>query len=311
MTNEPSAPNAPPGSGAPVGPGNGCPGNEVLSAYLDGRLDPAERGPIEEHISRCEDCYFVVKETAAAQVETGSVGGPKKLVRDYILPIAATLIVSAGVLALWGRARPGEAYLDAVQPLVEAVGERRFFEPRLTGGFKYGPRVTSKRSQASGSDAATWKVLAVAGELRARSGSSSPGARGGRAAAALLAGDVDEAIAIYLELLREDKQNADWPSNLAAALLVRATGEGAAPDSQGSAERERAASDALGYADAALRLDPTLPEARFNRALALKALGRADEARQAFAEIERLGGSWSAAAGEQLRDVTEAPLRRP
>ena len=58
-------------------------------------------------------------------------------------------------------------------------------------------------------------------------------------------------------------------------------------------------------------MDPGLKEAQFNRGLALRMLGRADEARQAFAEIEREGGSWSPAARDQLRDIEEASKRRP
>jgi tetratricopeptide (TPR) repeat protein len=306
----------------------------MLSAYLDGQLDPVGCSSIEEHISRCEECYFVVRETAMTWTETGAVGSslgepeatgsgadtvvpistgaPKgvrpraSLVRRYLLPMAATLIVGSGSLALWRQAHSAEAYVDAVRPLVEAVGERRFFEPRLTGGFKYGPRVSNKRSTASGPDSGSWDMLAAAGELRARAANSSGGARASRAAAALFAGDVEMAVAGYEQLLQDDPGTAAWASNLAAALLVHAADEGETLD-----RRDRDAESALRHAEAALRLDSELPEARFNRGLALKALGRSEEAQQTFTEIERQGGSWSAAAREQLRDISEALKRRP
>src|SRR5690349_1297374 len=45
----------------------------MLAAYLDNRLDATLRGPIEDHVSRCEECYFVVTETAVLKgEETGA-----------------------------------------------------------------------------------------------------------------------------------------------------------------------------------------------------------------------------------------------
>lgn len=297
-----------------------CPHSEMLSAYLDGTLDPAERGRMEDHISRCEECYFVVRETALTGSEPGTLSGPGDIAvpntasmfsarvskaRRYLLPMAAALIVGAGALALWRQGRTEATYVDSVRPLVEAVGERRFFEPRLTGGFKYGPTVSSRRSPASGPDSGSWEMLAVAGELRTGAGVST-GARAGRAAAALFAGDVEAAVRGFEQLRRDDPKSAEWASNLAAALLVRAGSEAGLPEL-----RDGDAKSALQQAEAALQLDPNLDEARFNHGLALKRLGRSEEARTVFAAIESQGGEWSAAARDELRDISEAPKPRP
>ena len=209
-------------------------------------------------------------------------------------------------VALWRQERRVETYSDAVRPLVRAVGERRFFEPRLTGGFEFGPPISAKRSPGSAADSTTWEVLAVAGELRGRSGATSLAARGARGAAALFLGDVNAAVAIYSQLLHDDPRSAEWHSNLAAALLVRGASEVGSPDQRG-----KDAEEALRHADEALRMNPALNEARFNRGLALRTLGRAEEARHSFAELERQSGSWSKAARDHLRDLEEVSGRRP
>ncbi|MEO8359361.1 MAG: zf-HC2 domain-containing protein [Vicinamibacteria bacterium] len=323
----------------------------MLSAYLDGKLDPVFHPSIEDHISRCEECYFVVRETAVlwsgvelteppaisahapGAVATDGVKpiGPgevplapltpvvapiatstrevvqrrKSFVARYVLPMAAMFVVGLGSGALWRRANLADSYEVAVKPLVEAVGERRFFEPRLTGGFKYGPSLSVKRSGVSGSDYEAWGVLAVAGEMRSRA-AASIGERASAAAAALFTGDVDGAVTSYSQLVRDEPASAAWSSDLAAALLVRAYRGGGGAD-----PRNDDALKALESSDRALQLDPRLIEARFNRGLALEMLGRADESRTTFAEIEAQGGAWSAAARDHLRNAASsvAPSR--
>jgi|CXWL01.1.fsa_nt_gi hypothetical protein len=317
---------------------NECPDNTMLAEYLDGRLDAMQRASVEDHISRCDDCYFSVRESTLVWAEPGvdgsSLGGVDALdgasagggVADasgglvgaaspaetpgaprprrsapfrYLLPLAATLVVAAFSIAIWRQARPADSYADVVAPLVNAVGERRFFEPRLVGGFKFGPRLAAKRSSGSASDSEAWAVLAVAEEMRSGpESSSSPassGTRAGRAAAALFLDKADEAVAEFLNLLAEEPDNAEWASNLAAALLVRATN---APETEA-----RDNTEALKYAERACRLNPALVEACFNHGIALETLGKAVDARAVFTQLAARGDSWSAAAREQLDNL--------
>ncbi len=323
---------------------NECPGNAMLAEYLDGRLDAMQRASVEDHISRCEDCYFSVREStltwaepgvdgaslggvdalngvssegggaeasgglvgAASRAETPSAPRPRRLgpVR-YLLPLAATLFVAAGSIMVWKQSRPADSYVEVVAPLVKAVGERRFFAPRLVGGFKFGPRLAAKRSAGSASDSEAWAVLGVAEEIRsgpepsASSSSSTTmstsGARAGRAAAALFLGRADEAVAEYEGLLAEDPDNLEWASNLAAALLVRATNT---PETEA---RDNAL--ALRHAERACRLKPGLVESCFNHGLALAALGRGLDAEAVFTRLAARRDAWSAAAQEQLDDL--------
>ena len=287
-----------------------CPSSEVLSDHLDGKLDSAQRGAMEDHISRCEECYFAVKETALLQAAlpdsapTPAGAGPRGRAWTFqrLLPLAAVLVVAAGSVAVWRLVGGADPYARSIKPLVEGVGERRFFEPRLTGGFKYGPVASSMRAPATGPSSESWAMMAAAAEMRQRLAPGSPAARASRAAAALFLGEVDLAVSEYARLVEENGQDARWSSDLAAALLVRASSaEGSGVDG----------SEALRFAENALRLDPTMAEAAFNRAFALDALGRKDEARRAFSALLERGGSWAPAARDALRDLELGEGRRP
>lgn len=277
-----------------------CPDLQTLSAYLDGKLDPAERVRIEDHISRCDECYFVVKETGLMAAAPGS--GQASGVKRYLLPLAAMIILAVFAVALWRQVTPAPTYSAMVRPLVEAVGERRFFAPRLTGGFRYGPSLSSNRAAGTGPESEAWGVRAAAGELIARA-TTSPAGRAGRAAALLFTGEVDAAVGLYFELAQEQPTAAEWRSDLAAALLVRASRYG--PDD--TSRRDHDLGEALRSAERAVTMAPGLLEARFNLGLALKDLGRADEARRVFAEVEARRDDWSAAARDELRALSEPP----
>lgn len=297
-----------------------CPEPQMLSAYLDGKLDPTERGRIEDHISRCEDCYFVVRETALVWSEVGTeetppagtkratpgggevvqatfgedaatpaapapveapVADPRRTKASsfarYFMPIAATLVVAAGALALW---RQSQTNADPRAALVAAVGERRFFDARLTGGFKFGERISPRRGGDLGTTGVAdgdWEVLAAAVKVRADLGDR----RDVRAMATLAAGHLFLGeVGAGIQLLQEalvvpgvsDRERTRLLSDLSGALLIR----GIQRNDAGDLER------ALANADSALRAPDSLPEALHNRALALELLGRSAEAATAW-----------------------------
>lgn len=295
------------------GPDGVCPNPEMLSAYLEGKLSEPERRSIEDHVSRCEDCYFVVRETATMNAEDEamaqapvdnvvpirsvdepslpvavpvSLTGPRRRSMGSLLPLAATLVVALGAVAMWQKLRPADPHSAAVRPLVEAVGKRRFFDARLTGGFEYGERISPKRGGSEGSPASRgpaaedWQILAAIAKLRQVIGTpSDPAERAALASAHLVLGETDEARRLIEAALEGtpdgDPARAGLLSDLAATYLI-------ASPADASENFQRA----LDAATRALALEPALREGLFNRALALEGLRRRAEAIQAWSEFQ-------------------------
>lgn len=316
----------------------------MLSAYLDGKLDPTERGRIEDHISRCEDCYFVVRETALVWAEAGTEGAPPvetqretpgggEIVRGtfgddaatpaasaavevpaadprrpkassfarYLMPIAATLVVAAGALALWRQINPANPYADAVRPLVDAVGDRRLVEPRLVGGFRFGPLLSSKRG-SSAKDLDEWRVLASSAAIKEQADQApTPENQRALAAAQLLLGETERAVTLLEQLAREQPQAAAVHSDLAAAYSVRALRDGRADDWP----------RALEAAEAALELEPGLHEALFNRAYALDEMSLWNEALRAWQDYVAANAGprdgWTDLARSRIEELRNRP----
>lgn len=288
-----------------------CPPSEQISAYLDGRLEGPSRVAIEDHVSRCEDCYFLVRETlltlpALGEPAAGDPSAARRLPRLW-LAIAATVFVSLGSGTAWWLLWR-DANAAAIADLAEQVRDRRFFEARLTGGFRHGPLVGVKRA-ANTDRSDQWGVLGKALEIIEREERAPSPKRRALAAARLFyskvgafkptaedpdprGGEVDAAVESLETLAREHPEDSRLQSDLAAAYLVRA--EGAAPGDD--------ARKALEAASAAIRLEPTLREAHFNRALALESLQRTDEAIRAWEEYRSAfpGDEWLPAASAHL-----------
>lgn len=298
MTDTRSLPPKPPRHGTGVG-ADDCPPPETLAAYLDGGLDGAMREQVEDHVSRCEDCYFVVRETGMAQAEMEEARPrrnhllPPRL--SGLLPIAATLVLGVGSFVVWKHTHPPDPYAEAVAPLVEAVGKRRFFEARLVGGFEYGPLVPSRRGPAGAPGKEDWRLLSAAARVRTAVESERSADRvRALAAAHQLLGEADEAVRLLQRLVEEAPNPRDM-SDLAAAFLATAS------ESEGLALAK-----ALEAASQAVEKDPNLPEALFNRSLALERLGlrsQAIESWQAFLRVEPAGG-WAQEAKRHLEALS-------
>ena len=265
-----------------------CPPAEALSAYLDGKLAAGAREELEDHVSRCEDCYFVVRETALARPHVQ--GARLAPVLRYVLPAAAALLLAVGVTAWW-MARPAVRYARAIGPLVEAVGPRRLIEARLSGGFAHGPLLPRMRADAAPRD---WSVEAEAGRIQARA-EQRPTFENRRALAAayLVMGDAGRAVEVLERLAREQPQNAGLQSDLAAAYLTRAAPDDYAP--------------AFEAASLAVKFDPTLAEGWFNKALAARSLRLDDEREEARRKLRELEGdsAWAQALDNEQGNLSE------
>lgn len=195
---------------------------------------------------------------------------------------AAAVVLVVRMQPAWWQRLTGSDVDPRVASLVAAVGEARYIEGRLTGGFKYGPlrSVTRGPGDLSNQNLA---LLAAAGELQKKA-QADPSAENLHAwgVAQLLRGDYDAGIATLESVASRQQADATVFSDLASAFLARHETNG----SESDLLRARRA------ADLAVSRNPRMPEALFNRALVLERLGdaAATEAWTSVLAAERRGG---------------------
>lgn len=251
----------------------------TIAALVDRTLDPDARARAEAHLAECPDCREVWVETSElADVAGGTERKPgghvviarRVPMRRWIYAGAGLAAAAAVLIFMFTPAMLNRDGRPELRELVAAVGENRRTEGRLTGGFSWGPAPGVTRGARQPSDAA---VDLAATQLAALADASRrPSDVAAAGTAAVIMGRSDLAIERLERATTMDAANAAAWSDLSAAFLERSrlTGDRAAVQA------------ALDAADRALSLFPTLPEARFNRALALGYLGRSGEARAAW-----------------------------
>lgn len=296
---------------------------EMLAAYIDKRLPPDERAVVEAKLAADPESYELLVELIHAnealkdqlpqdgEVKEGAERDEPQARTGAVVPMVPKprrtggWMIAGGVLAaaaavalvvrlqpeLWQRVRGGDAVDPRLAQLVAAVGEERYIEARLTGGFKYGPlrSVTRGPSDLSTQNLA---LLAAAGGLQ-DAVRREPTAANLRAwgTAQLLLKDYDGAID-SLRQASESEVSGRHQSDLAAALLERAVNGGSAADLPA----------ALDAAESALALEPGMVEALFNRAMALELLGLSDQAVaawRAYLDVDA-NGPWAVEARAHL-----------
>ena len=254
---------------------------------------------MDEHVAGCPDCY----EVFAATVQFGlsepeaETEGVKLFTRWVGLAAAATLIVALG---LWlYRTQLPRPSAPLVAELAEAMGARRFIEPRLTGGFRHGRLITLRSGEASqGLDAQPGAVLAAVARIRERAeGDTSPEALGALGVTYLVSGDAAAAVKSLESASAQKPDDARLLSDLSAAYLVRAK----------QADEPADIPKALEAAERAIVLPGAPTEAYFNRALALESLHLVDAARKAWQDyIDRDSSSpWADEARQHLEALSK------
>ncbi len=273
-----------------------CPSLETIGAFVDGRFKDREREVIAEHLASCETCYFVFSEAARTRVTAPQAElvqfRPRRMAWGIAagLAAAATIVLAVNVFAPFGANGDQRALTE----LATAVGTARTFEPRLTGGFAYAPVRGAVRGTNDAVNLSPDVRIAIA-EIEKQAAARPVAA----ASAALVAGDEDRAIGILEALSRLRQNDPKVLSDLSAAYLARS-------------ERTKSIEDAsrgLAMANRALEIDRLLPEALFNRALALQMLGMADDARtawQSYLTIDDRSG-WADEARARLRILSNRP----
>jgi len=268
-----------------------CLDAETIAAFIDGRLTGGARERVVEHLADCADCYSIFSESVRATADQ-TMAAPvpaRPWFRDprlLGLAAAAALVVALVPAALQWQSSPQRH----VRALVAAVGTERTFEPRLTGGFAYGPLKVTRGAAVEQSPEVR---IAAANIDKAAAARRTPANLDAQGISFLVTGKPEEAIAALEEAAKLMPPNAQLLSDLSAAYLVR--GE--------SGRRSADFTTALGFADRAVKAEPLLAEAWFNRALAVTHLSTStEEIRHAWEDYLRVdGGSpWAAEANDRL-----------
>ncbi|HEX3071256.1 MAG TPA: CHAT domain-containing protein [Thermoanaerobaculia bacterium] len=240
---------------------------ETLAAFAEGKLDAANRDEVIAHLDQCEEC---LNDVALVMPSAGAESEKRRFLRPaWIIAIAAVVVLAVALPALRQAIHP-KSPTDTLVALVPRSA--RLVEPRLTGGFPWAGYHGPMRATGSTADAQQLKLGGAAGELIENADhDQSAEAQHAAGIAMVLVEKPDEAIAKLETAARVSKDAKSW-SDLAAARYATASKLG----------RASLYPEALAAADAALRIDPNLPEALFNRALILERLGLTDEAKRAW-----------------------------
>lgn len=220
------------------------------------------------HLRDCAECRAIEASIPNA-----------KSIWPLISVAAGTMIVAV----MW-YARPQPEATS--HPMIRIRNPRvRVIEARLSG-FAWAPYRASSTKDRPG--LATLEIKAAAASvIELRRGDSSADGQHMTAVAYLLGGEPDQA-ARALSSTATVARNARVWSDLAAAHYAAAVHE----------EDAGRLGQALVAADSALRADPRLPEARFNRALIIERLGLRDLARESWEQYLEVDGvtPWAAEA---------------
>jgi CHAT domain-containing protein len=276
-----------------------------MAAYVDHGLSLAERVRAETHLASCPQCTELLAGVARTVADRpGRTPGaddtgetPPLVTRRAVVGAAAAAAAVIAVLAAPSVVRPWLEPDAGLVSLVGSVGEQRSVLGRLTGGIPHAPLGSPPAGGQGGKAAGTDRVLMTAGKIRESFGDlQTPARLHAYGVNELLAGRYDEAAPALIAAAREQPDNARFLNDVATLHLERAR-LGMRPD---DLPRAYAA------ADRARRLNPSLHEAWFNRALAATALALTDQARSAWRDyLERDAASpWASEARRRLEELS-------
>lgn len=280
-----------------------CPTEETLASYLDNRLDHETRRKVTEHLASCGECREIV--LMATDYQENEVNVRRGTFGSRRIAAAATAAGLAAAAALgFFVLRPA---LFTPTPTLDDVIEASRTEPhrpsigRLSGGFPYQKEAPTYRGSNDGdsTDASVGgKLLAIAATLGE---AKSPDPHVVGVTWLLIAKKVtemDEAIT-HLDAAYQKERGGERDAisiDLAAALIARSRWR----------SENRGVERALDLSNDLLKRKQ-IPEAAWNRAVALQSLNRDAEAVRAWDEYLKLDPSsdWGKEAAERKAKLTQ------
>lgn len=278
-----------------------CPTEETLAAYIDDRLDHETRNKVTDHLASCGECREIVLMTTDFQESEPNVryavfGRHGRLAAVAGLAAAAALAFFVLQPTLVGPD------VDDVKAASLALSQRPF-EGRFSGGLPHQELAPTMRGAGDGdgdedSDESKGKfeLYRIAGQL---ADAKFPNSHAVGVVDLLLASkrvDFDNAVAA-LDLAYEKEKGTHRDAiavDLAVALLAR-----------GNQEASKDYTRALDLSNEVLKRKQ-IPEAAWNRAVALEFLERDAEAIRAWDDYLKLDPSsdWATEARERKTSLT-------
>lgn len=265
-----------------------CPPAETIAALAEGKIERAAIPALLAHVHGCETCMTALELANIDLAETT----PKPRVGTPWLAVAALFAGVAVTTLLF--LRPWRSEIDRL--VAAAPRSARVLEPRLAGGFAWAAYHGPQRAGEARNDPERLRLTGVAAGAIER-GDQKRSAEAQHAAGVALA-LIDDPLTAAQHL----RTAADLAPNDARSWSDLAAAEYAAALRLG---RPSLYPDALGHAERALRLDPRLPEALFNRALTFERLGLSRDAREAWSRYLEIDGSsrWADEARQHLAQL--------
>ena len=239
---------------------------ESLAAFVDGGLQGDELASVAEHLQSCEECRLMIGEAAAFERETH----PRRTWLPYAAAAAVMVIVAAAFLPGYLHRRTwdnGARKLLAMTPDGKREIEGRFSGQtahgeyhRMRGGVQQG---TNDEGESPAHLELQEKALNLVEDTK---GDHSPAALRAHAMGLALYGERKEALDTLNQIPPNARDAATW--NDIAAI-----------EHQNGQEPQ-----ALAAVNTALKLQPTMREALFNRALILTGMEHEVEARAAWVQ---------------------------
>jgi CHAT domain-containing protein len=274
-----------------------CPEPEVLASFVDGGATTEEIRTVMDHIETCSDCLEFVCEAAHVKRELVVKTAPR---RSHTV-LARAGIAAAIVLATSSILFVAYQHSTARNPwskLVSAAGETPYrpVDGRLTG-FPYRAVAIANRGDET-IDGTLARVRQKAGEVLDTLSSRKMDDPHLAGVASLLAGKSWRAEALLTVAAERTSGDPRVWNDLAVARLAASRDR----------DQPQTLPLALAAADRAIRIDPTLPEPLFNRALILQEIGLDSAAMRAFAQYVRHdeGSDWTTEATRR-----QEGLRKP
>ena len=270
----------------------------TMTAFIEGTLPPPELGAVSEHLRGCGECRTVVAETARFERQERELAPRVRSPKWWLAAAAVLAVIALSVpLLRWIESRSA-SHIERL--IAAAPREHRAVDARIAG-FPWARLQPPQRGGSAAPTPADMKLTGVAGEVLEKTADQrTPESRHAAGVAYLVTGRRAEALT-SLERAAGDSNDARIWSDLAAARYGVAVHD----------ERPSQLPVALADADSAIRLDPRLAEAHFNRALIVERLGLRDQARKAWQRYLEIDGSseWSLEARARLRSLDRQSRR--